>query len=142
MRRRERKETMKKTMAIVMLAVLLLGLLAACGGKDGGSSAGDPLLGTYKFSKMEDMTVQELADLLYDGDVEKAQSFMVLELKSGGKGVFSSDDDSDELSWKVEGEKLILSAKDENGEEQILEGTIKDGVVTLDLDGEFVELAK
>lgn len=143
--KRERKKTVKKAIAIIMLAVFILGLLAACGGSknSGGSGSGgnDPLLGIYKFSKMEDMTVQEYADLV-GIDLEEAQKLMVLELKSGGTGTFSSDDDTESITWKVDGEKLILSAKDENGQDDTIEGTIKDGVVTLVFDDETVELVK
>ena len=126
---------MKKTIAIVMLAVLLLGLLAACGGS-GKDSGDNKYVGTYKLSKLADMTVQEYADL-FEMKLEDAQNFMTVELKSGGKAVFTSDDEPVEVSWKVEGEKLILSAEGES-----IEGTIKDGVIALDFDGEIIELAK
>ena len=135
---------MKKTIAILMLAVLLLGLLAACGGKSGGGSgsvANDPLLGTYKFSKMGNMPVQEYAELL-ELSLEEAQKFMIIELKSDGKGTLSVEGEVQNITWKTEGEKFTLTAKDENDQEDTVEGTIKDGVITLDLEGEFIELSK
>lgn len=137
---------MKKTIAILMLAVLLLGLLAACGGKSGGgngsgSVANDPLLGTYKFSKMGNMPVQEYAELL-ELSLEEAQKFMIIELKSGGKGTLSVEGEVQNITWKTEGEKFTLTAKDENDQDDTVEGTIKDGVITLDLEGEFIELSK
>ena len=128
-------KSMKKTFAIVMLAVLLLGLLAACGGS-GKDSGDNKYVGTYKLSKLADMTVQEYADL-FEMKLEDAQNFMTIELKSGGKAVFTSDDEPAEVDWKVEGEKLILSAEGES-----IEGTIKGGVIALDFDGEIIELAK
>ena len=130
---------MKKTIAILMLSVLLLGLLAACGGKSGAGN--DPLLGTYKFSKMVDMTVQEYADLI-GISLEEAQKFMVIELLSGGKGTLSVEGEVQNITWKTEGEKFTLTAKDENNQDDTVEGTIKDGVITLDLEGEFIELSK
>ncbi|MBR5701870.1 MAG: hypothetical protein IKX47_05330 [Oscillospiraceae bacterium] len=138
---------MKKTIAIIMLAVLLLGLLAACGGKSGGGSGdsgsvgNDPLLGTYKFSKMVDMTVQEYADLV-GLSLEEAQAFMIIELLSGGKGTLSVEGQVQNITWKTEGEKFTLTAKDENNQDDTVEGTIKDGVITLDLEGDFIELSK
>lgn len=133
---------MKKTIAILMLAVLLLGLMAACGGKSGGGSVGnDPLLGTYKFSKMGNMPVQEYAELL-ELSLEEAQKFMIIELKSGGKGTLSVEGEVQNITWKTEGEKFTLTAKDENNRDDTVEGTIKDGVITLDLEGEFIELSK
>ena len=137
---------MKKTIAILMLAVLLLGLLAACGGKSGGGSgsgsvANDPLLGTYKFSKMGNMPVQEYAELL-ELSLEEAQKFMIIELKSGGKGTLSVEGEVQNITWKTEGETFTLTAKDENNRDDTVEGTIKDGVITLDLEGEFIELSK
>ena len=137
---------MKRTMAILLLAVLLLGLLAACGGSKNSGGSGslatpEPYLGVYKFSKMPGMTAQEYADLL-EISLEEAQKFMILELKSGGQGILSVDEEAQDITWKVDGEKFTLTAKDENGQDDTVEGTIKDGVITLDLEGEFIELSK
>lgn len=138
--RRERKTiSMKKAIAIVLLAVMILGLLAACGGsKDSGDKK---FLGTYKFSKLGDMTVQEYADLI-EMSLEEAQNFMTLELKSGGKGVFSTDDDPTDITWKVDGEKLVLTGTNDDGSVDSIEGTIKDGVIVLQFDDEVIELTK
>ena len=136
---------MKRTIAIVILAVLLLSLFAACGkggGKDNGESK---YIGLYKFSKMSSddmtMTVQEYAEL-FEMDVEEAAKFITVELKSGGKGVFASDGDNTDITWKVDGEKLILTGTNDDGTEDSFEGTIKDGVITLNFDGEILELTK
>ena len=133
------EKNMKKAIAIVLLAVMILGLLAACGGsKDSGDKK---FLGTYKFSKLGDMTVQEYADLI-EMSLEEAQNFMTLELKSGGKGVFSTDDDPTDITWKVDGEKLVLTGTNDDGSVDSIEGTIKDGVIVLQFDDEVVELTK
>ncbi len=134
---------MKKAIAIILLAVLILGLLAACGGKDGGSknSAEKQYLGLYKFSMLGDMTVQEYADLI-EMPLEEAQNFMTIELKSGGKAVFTSDDEPADIEWKVEGEKLILTGTNPDGTVDTIEGTIKDNTITLDFDGDVITLAK
>lgn len=93
-------------------------------------------LGVYKLYTIVDMTIQEYADL-FEVSVEEAEKIMTLELKSGGKAVFTSDGESETVDWKVDGEKLVLSAEGET-----LEGTIKDGIITLDFDGESIQLKK
>ena len=127
------EKNMKKAIAIVLLAVMILGLLAACGGGNNGEKK---LLGTYKLYMLADMTIKEYADL-FEVSVEEAEKIMTLELKSGGKAVFTSDGESETVDWKVDGEKLVLSAEGET-----LEGTIKDGIITLDFDGEGIQLKK
>ena len=124
---------MKKALALALAALLLIGLLAACGGGGGGSSKYE---GTYYMSKLADFTVQEYADL-FEISLEEAEKAFAIELKSGGKASFIEDGEPEECTWKVDGEKLILT---EDGE--TLEGTIKDGVITFDFDGEILELTK
>ncbi len=126
---------MKKTLTILLAALLLLSLLAACGG--GGSGSGSSKYeGTYLTSRIDSWTVQEYADLL-EISLEEAQEFIKLELKSGGKAAFISDGESEDCTWKVDGEKITIEAQGEK-----LEGTIKDNVISLDLDGEVLELTK
>ena len=145
---------MKRTIAIVMLVVLLVSLFAACGSKGGSGSGGSKdngeskYIGVYRFSKMTSpdlsMTVQEYAEL-FEIEVEEAEKFMILELKAGGTGTVTSEDETSDLTWKVDGEKISLTAKDEDGVEDTLEGTIKDGVITLVLGDEedgAIELTK
>ena len=131
---------MKKAIAIVLLAVMILGLLSACGGGDG------KYIGVYKFSKMVSseitMTVQEYADL-FEIDVKEAEKFMILELKSGGKGTITSEDETEDITWKADGEKITLTAKNEDGADESYDATIKDGVITLALgDEDYIELTK
>ncbi len=124
---------MKKTLTILLAALLLLSVLAACGG--GGSGSGK-YEGTYLTSRIDSWTVQEYADLL-EISLEEAQEFIKLELKSGGKAAFISDGESEDYTWKVDGDKITIEAQGEK-----LEGTIKDNVISLDLDGEILELTK
>ena len=62
---------------------------------------------------------------------------LVLELKADGTCVFTYEEESIELKWKVEGEKIILSYEGES-----IEGTIKDGIVTMEMGEETIELKK
>ena len=124
---------MKKALTLVLAALLLIGLLAACGGGGGGSSKYE---GTYYLSKLADWTVAEYADLL-GMEVADAEKSFTLELKSGGKAVFTENGDSDDCTWKVDGEKLTLTADGET-----LEGTIKDKVISFEIEGDILELTK
>jgi major membrane immunogen (membrane-anchored lipoprotein) len=123
----------KRVLAVVLAALLLASLLAACGGS---GKTDSKYVGKYYTSKISDWTVQEYADLL-GMSLEEAKEFMWVELKDGGKGTFNSDGEAEEVSWKVEGEKLTLSAQGD-----AMEGTIKDGVITFDFDGDILILTK
>ena len=145
---------MKRTIAIVMLVVLLVGLFAGCGGKSDAKPSAAPesspeaqatkapatpkpteppaeskYIGVYKFSKMIStemtMTVQEYADL-FEIDVEEAEKFMILELKADGKGSISSEGDVEDITWKVNGDTISLTAKNEEGADETYDCSIKD----------------
>ena len=125
---------MKRILAIALAALLLMAVLAACGGGDG------KYLGKYQLSKVssegESYTVEEFADLM-GMEVDEVKNMMYIELKSGGKGTFNLDDEPQEVTWKVDGEKLTLTADGET-----VDGTIKNDVITLGLDEETVEFTK
>ena len=121
---------MKRTLSILLAAVLLLGLLTACGSKT------DPNVGVYKLESMSGITVEEFAEMMGE-DVETAKDFMSVELKADGKATFVSDGEPAEVTWKLEGDKLTLTADGDT-----LEGTLKDGKITLGLEGEELVLAK
>ena len=123
---------MKKILTLALAALLLVGLLAACGG----SGSSSKYEGTYYMTKLSDFTVQEYAELL-ELSLEEAEKTFAIELKSGGKGSFIEDGEPEDITWKVDGEKLTISAQGEN-----LEGTIKDNVITFDFDGDVLELTK
>ena len=122
---------MKRTLSILLAAVMLLCLLSACGSK-----AADPNLGVYKLESIMGLSLEEFAEMLGE-DVESVKDYMTVELKENGKASFSTEGDVEEVDWKLEGDKLILTADGDS-----LEGTLKDGKITLDFDDEEVILAK
>ena len=110
----------------------------------------------YKIYKVQGQSVDDLYEQLVelykelnDGELDpeeeeelkafrdELQNMIILELKADGICVFTYEEESVELNWKVEGETITLAA---NGEE--MTGTIKDGVIALDVNGETIELKK
>ena len=120
------------------------------------AAANEEYLGTYKIYKVQGQSVDDLYEQLVelykelnDGELDpeeeeelkafrdELQNMIILELKADGICVFTYEEESVELTWKVEGETITLAA---NGEE--MTGTIKDGVIALDVSGETIELKK
>ena len=107
----------------MLLALLLtLGCLAACGG-----NAEDPNLGTYKLSDFDGMPLEEYAELL-EISYEEARNSFTVTLKADGKAELTSDGETTEGKWKLDGEKFTLS---EEGADYT--GTLKDGVMTINI---------
>lgn len=124
----------KSTLYSLFLALTLVFVLAACGGS--GGDADDPNLGMYKLQSMMGFTLSEYAEMMEITEEEAADS-MTLELKSGGKATFTTDGDPSNLNWSVDGDTITLSDSQDT-----LEGTIADGVITLDFEGVELVLAK
>ncbi|MDO4845332.1 MAG: hypothetical protein Q3977_01830 [Oscillospiraceae bacterium] len=110
---------MKKITALV-LALLLTLSLCACGGSGSDSS----MLGTYTLYAMNyDETHVVLAKDLFSG-----KNYVTL--KSGGAAEMALEDDVANVTWKADGEKVTVTAADGD-----MEGTLKDGILTLVADG-------
>lgn len=122
----------RRVFAIVMAALILVALLAACSGGSGDSK----YVGKYYTSQIADWSIQEYAELLGITEQE-AKEFIVIELKSGGKAAFTSDGESEEVNWKADGDKIVLSAEGET-----MEGVYKDGTITFDMDGDVLVVTK
>ena len=99
--------------------------------------AGDEqYIGTYRLKSLMGFSVELLA-AMSEIDVDVLQEIFVIELKADGVGIIRMEEDYGEVNWTVEGETLILSVEGES-----IEGTIKDGVITLVIDDTSIELAK
>ena len=100
----------------------------------------DRYLGLYRLSTYrvygEGYTVQELAELM-ELDADEARDLVTLDLRSDGRGTYCFNGETREVTWKAEGDTITLTADGEK-----LEGTIKDGVIILNLEDEVVELLR
>lgn len=122
----------KRVLAIMLAVVLMMSLLVACGNKGGGAN----VAGVYKVDTLMGMSVAEFAEMAGMSEDEVAD-MMKVELKDDGKFAMTSDGDTTEGEWKLDGEKLTLTAEGE-----AIDTTLKDGVITMDLDGETVTFKK
>lgn len=111
---------MRKITAIGLTLVLLLSL-CACGGA---SSENASVLGTYTLYAMDyDENTIILASELFEGE-----SYVTL--KSGGMAEMCMEGDRATVTWKLNGEELLIHAADGD-----TEGSLKDGILTLVFDG-------
>ena len=122
---------MKRTLAILFAAIMLLSLLTACGG-----GAPDPNAGLYKFSGAMGYSLKEYAEMA-DMTEEEAADMIQIELKDKGVVDLIFDGETTSGKWSLDGETLTF---DDNG--QTITGTLKDGVMEIELDGESVTLTK
>ncbi|MBQ7535927.1 MAG: hypothetical protein IJT43_09990 [Stomatobaculum sp.] len=154
---------MKRIIAMLAAMVLLVSLcLTGCGGaKDSGANgapdrsipgqaaeqtteAPDPNLGVYYVEGMMGMTAEELAPMMGSGTADDFRKSFVIELKEDGKGTVSEDgDDPAEMFWKLDGDKLTLAEKENpSAEDEVLEGTLADGVLVISAEGVEMVFAK
>lgn len=112
---------MKKALA-ALLALLMVLSLAACGGS--GGKEDQSMLGTYTLYAMDyDENTAILASELFEGS-------NYITLKSGGAAEMCLENDVSNVKWKLDGTKLTISAADGD-----MNGTLKNGILTLEADG-------
>ena len=135
---------MKKVLAILAAVLMLTSALIGCGG--GNSAAGTYKLKSMSANGMEFTreSYQALLDLAAaaTGTKLSVDDVMKLELTNDGKFKISIYQEEDkEGTYKIEGEKITLSAPDGEAGDAI-EGTLKNGELTISMDGTTVVFAK
>ena len=126
----------KKLVVAVCMMVAMVAVLCSCGKSNDG---------TYVISNMMGMDVQSLLDLYAgmggdDASVPKtAEDLMTLEIKGNSFTMSSKMEDEQNQSGtcEINGETIKLTVDGET-----IEGTIKDGVITLTEDGSSMEFKK
>jgi len=119
----------KKLISLLLCVVLAL-CLCACGG--GSATSVDPALGVYEGYSYEVLGFTYAMDEIYAGET-------FVELKSGGRGSLTLDDDSIDITWSVSGIDLEILIEGEPSY-----GTLEDGVLSLDFmnSGMYMVFAK
>ena len=92
--------------------------------------------GLYQLYSMMGMSIMEMSQA-FEQTPEEVVKGMEVEIKGDGTAIFSTDGEGDEVNITIDGEKVVMEAE---GEE--LEGTLKDGLLILDIGGEEVTLAR
>lgn len=118
-----------QSISVLLALLLIVGCLAGCGEKAQEPTAADPNLGVYRFSDMDGTSVAEYAALMEISYEEARDSFTVT-LLEGGKAKMTSDGEVTDGTWKLNGEKFTLG---EDG--GAYEGTLREGVMTIDIGG-------
>ena len=126
---------MKRTIAILLAVLLMLGAFAGCGGNNGGSG-GSGAEGTYVLKSMMGMDVAAYAKMVGISENDAASMFKVV-LKSGGKAEFTTDDDTSQLDWSQNGNKITLS-----GGGETMDLTLNGNELTMSIEGMDIVLVK
>lgn len=135
----------------LFLSILLLSLsvLTGCGGKKQEAapekaapettSAFAANAGTYELYSFLGLSLADYAMMSGTTEEEAKKSFYV-ELKEDQSALFNMDnEDPEQVKWKLDGENITLYA---DGDEETLDGTLKDGVLRLSIDGEEIILIR
>ncbi len=123
----------KRVLAVMLVMAMTMAVLCACG-------APDPNLGVYKLNSFMGYSLAEYAEMMEQSEAEAAESFMI-ELKSGGKSVFTTDGEPDEFKWKIDGSDFTMYSISPD-EEDALHGTISNGIMTFYIEDIEVTLKK
>jgi|GEM_PF-1045829 len=92
--------------------------------------------GLYQLYDLGGMPVAEFAGMM-GADVKTVAEMIQVELTDDGKAKFTSDGETHEVNCTIDGENITL----EIGEEK-MEGTLKDGLMSFNMDGESMTLAR
>lgn len=144
----------QKRIALFLSVMLIaLSVLTGCGGKKQEAapekaasekavpettSAFQANAGTYELFSLLGLSLADYAMMSGTTEEEAKKSFYV-ELKEDQTAVFNMDGEPENVKWKLDGENISLYA---DGEAETLEGTLKDGVLTLTIEDTDVILLR
>ena len=94
------------------------------------------ITGTYRLYAMMGMTLLEFSEMT-GMSPKDASEMITVELKDGGKAIFTSSGEPHEVTYSLDGTKLTMEAADEK-----MEATLEDGLMYLGLEGEETVLAR
>ena len=112
------------------------------GGAKAANASGEPYIndgtieGTYKLYEFLGMSLLEYAEMSGETPQKAADSFQ-LEIRADHTGKLITDGDETEVELSISGDKLTIGA-----EEESMEATLKDGLVTIDMEGTGIVLAR
>lgn len=118
----------KNYIALVMMVLLFILALTGCTGK---SDAVD-VTGTYPFYAVDEGDGYISKDIMIEVLGEEVGAFFAdysMVLEKGGKGNMTMDSTHD-ITWTLDKDKITLTAEGES-----IEGTYKNGVIELEMDG-------
>ena len=116
---------MKRITAIALVLIIVLCLVSCATSGDGSVS------GTYKLYALDyDEGHAVLADEFFSGE-----NYVLL--KDGGKAEMCLEDDVADATWKMSGDRINVTLDDGD-----MEGTLKDGILTLVSDGSNLYFVK
>ncbi len=116
---------MKKMIAMLLALCMVIGL-CACGGE----KVDEALLGVYTCYEAETEGMTLPADMIFEEPC-------TLTLEQGGKGSFYIDGDEFTATYKIAGNGIELTADGDT-----ITGTIKDGLMEIDMEGVMLYMAK
>ncbi|MBQ8932897.1 MAG: hypothetical protein IJ061_01285 [Lachnospiraceae bacterium] len=112
------------------------------GGAKAANASGEPYIndgtieGTYKLYEFLGMSLQEYAEMSGETPQKAADSFQ-LEIRADHTGKLIMDGDETEVEITISGDKLSIGVEGES-----MEATLKDGLVTIDMEGAGIVLAR
>ena len=116
---------MKRITAIALVLIMVLCLVSCASSGDGSVS------GTYKLYALDyDEGHAVFADEFFSGE-----NYVLL--KDGGKAEMCLEDDVADATWKMSGDRITVTLDDGD-----MEGTLKDGILTLVSDGSNLYFVK
>ena len=140
---------MKRVVSLMLVVLMIAAIFVGCGSSGSSGDVGNPE-GLYKIKSVNGKSVKEYfkseTGVTNDSDIDLALAYLgidsldnliTFELRSGGKLVASMMGQSVEGTWKLNGNKVIMTVDGESSE-----ATFKNGELIVENDGQKMVLAR